>query len=89
MGGNIQFLIPVKDWFRFLTNRLQWLNESIAKFQITIHVEEVKSALKDDDSWYNEKETYVLGYSPSKFENPSLVSISLWFCIPGHYLILN
>merc|ERR1712012_617482 len=34
-------------------------------WEITIHVEEVSSALRDDDSIYNEKETYVLGYSPS------------------------
>ena len=47
----------------------------ILKLQITIHVEDVTLAVKDDDSIYDDKDTYVLIYSPSKLEDPSLVSI--------------
>ena len=44
----------------FKKNRIKCLNELIAKFQITIHVKEVTSDLKGDDSKYDEKETYVV-----------------------------
>ena len=47
----------------------------ISKFQITIHVEDVTSDVKEDDSIYDDKDTYVLGYSPSKLKEPSLVCI--------------
>ena len=47
----------------------------ISKFQITIHVEDVTSDVKEDESIYDDKDTYVLGYSPSKLKDSSLVCI--------------
>ena len=37
---------------------------------MTINVEDMTPTFKDDDSAYDEKEAYVLGYSLSRLENP-------------------
>ena len=49
----------------------------ILSFQITLYVEDVTSAFKDDESLYDEKETYILGYSPSILSNKSKVRIEI------------
>ena len=55
----------------------------MSKFQITIHVEDVTPAFKDDDSIYDEKDTYVLGYSPSKLENSITFIIGICIYVSG------